>query len=188
MSGRKRKSGPRQPNGQPARCRATQEREAKSVVIAYRRGALGRSEADATQPEAESVIGRLCQDGALWPFKSPERGARNAKLLEAADYYAKTRMAALRAIPEIRKLRSGADFDKSGGYDSSDGTDPAYVANCRRAIAVNDELRMAIQKHASWQGVVAVDLTVWGGYQPREMEHLRNGLAAIRKFMDMGVS
>lgn len=153
------------------------------MVVDYRKRVYGRSDVDAEQPQAESELGRLCQDGELWPHKSPERRRQNDLLREAGEFYLKVRTAAQKAVL-VRKVQSAGNLERVNGFDASDGTDPDYVESCNRAIKTNDELRRAIHKQAGWQGVVAVDLTVWGDFKPRELELLRDGLKAVRSFMD----
>ena len=155
----------------------------KSIGIGYRQRVFGRSDADADQPEAATVLGRLAQDGFLWPHKSSDRRRQNDLLREAGEFYLKTRTAAQKAML-VKPIASAGNLERAGGFDGSDGADPDYVERCRRAIQVNDDLRNAIYVRAGWQAVYAVDLTVWSDFSPREPDHLRNGLKAIRSFMD----
>ena len=184
-AGRKRLITKRQPNGQPSRPKAVEERETKSVVIDQRIRIHARKPTDAEQPQSSTELGRLAQDGLLWPFKSSETARQNESLRLAGETWLNVRTAAVRCRMAPKPL-SGGDFHRQGGYDDSDGTDPAYVADYNRTINIDTDLRRAIHSAAGWQGIVALELTVWGDYKPKKLNHLRDGLTAIRKFMDAG--
>ena len=185
-AGRKRSLKLREANGQAVRkLQHVEEREAKAVVIAQRIRIFARKPTDADQPKSSTELGRLAQDGLLWPFKSSETARQNESLRLAGETWLNVRTAAVRCRMAPKPL-SGGDFHRQGGYDDSDGTDPAYVADYNRTIRTDNDMRLAIYRGAGWPGLVALELTVWAGHKPRKIEHLRDGLTAIRKFMDVG--
>ena len=187
-AGRRRKLVQREANGQAVRkLQHVEEREAKAVVIAQRIRIYTRKPSDAEQPQSSTELGRLAQDGLLWPHKSAESTRQNEALRLAGETWLNVRTAAVRYRMAPKPL-SGGDFHRAGGYDDSDGTDPAYLADYRRAINTDNDLRLVIYRVAGWPGLVALEVTVWAGHKPRKIEHLRAGLGAIRKFMDVGVA
>ena len=182
--GRRRKPGARQPNGQPARNKAAEEKETMSVAIGARQTVWGLSEADAKRMEAGTVLGRLALDGVL----SPGKERHNAELYLAGEFYLRTRLAAQRAL-ECRKMASGGNLERVHGYDGDDGTDPDYVEQCQRAIQKSDDLMAEIQLDGGWHAISAAYMVIIEDMEPPELTWLRRALESVRRYMRInGVS
>lgn len=64
--GRKRKAGPREPNGRPQRRSVgTAEQDAMRTAIEYRQRVFGISPVDVRDQKAATLLGRLCLSGAV---------------------------------------------------------------------------------------------------------------------------
>jgi hypothetical protein len=66
----------------------------------------------------------------------------------AAAEYMQARANYHKAILSLR-MRSGSDFGGVGGFDSTDGTDAAYVARCKRDKEYYKTLRGAVLRSGS---------------------------------------
>lgn len=79
-----------------------------------------------------------------------------------------------------RKMRSGSSLDHVGGYDSDDGTDPAYVASYERAKGRMVRARRALLLCGDPLAQAVVDAVVLEGKDmPAHVGVLRVALNAI---------
>jgi hypothetical protein len=130
--GRKRKAGPRFPNGQPKRSRPEEAKENKSVGIQARIRVHKLKPAEAEREEAGHVLGRMLIEGHLGPALAEDGGPGIGQLrFNAGEEYENICRFYARAMG-TRGVRSGSDYNGPAGYDGSEGDDPAYVARCNR--------------------------------------------------------
>ncbi len=137
-----------------------------TLGVATRMRLYGLAPFLARQEEAGSAIGRLHQCGML---SKPQ--------FEAGTEYEKITRAYQKAMLS-KQLRSAADYSGSGGYDGSEGTDDAYVAEYREAIRRWREMMGAIVVEGSL-AVTAVDLWSRDVEAFGMLDDLRLGLAAL---------
>jgi hypothetical protein len=140
--GRKRKSVPRQPNGQPKRSAAEQAREARSVGIAARVRVHDLKPAEAERQESGHALGRLFVAGHLGPSVAENGPGRGRLRFDAGEEYERICRRYDQAMG-ARRVRSTSDFD-APGYDASEGTDRAYVKWCRQAVRAHEASREAL--------------------------------------------
>jgi len=177
--GRKRKTGPRQPNGRPAeKSKALQAKENMAVAINGRQNVFGLSEEKAKQPRAETELGRLALDGLL----CPRNEARNAALYLAGEFWRQTRMNAERAL-ECRRMASGGDMERIRGYDASDGTDLGFIEKCERAIKIDNELRQFVAYGNALEKTTIPAAENWATSKFR-LRRLRHETGRVKRYMD----
>ena len=107
---------------------------------------------------ADSQDGGCCARRML--LKSTERRQEAARYFDAIDELRRAKKAHDKAIL-ARGVPSGGDLGRTGGFDDSDGTDPVYVAKCRRAVGQWKELRRAILECGQPMAMMAVDAIVF---------------------------
>lgn len=127
--GRPRKNAKRHPGGEVKRpgkrARAMGKAEDMTRIAAEaRERVFGVPTAYSRIPDAGSVLGRLCLLGSRDGISAQQRDA--GKLYEeiVRDW---------NAAILARRVMSGSDLERTGGHDSSDGTEPDYVAKYERA-------------------------------------------------------
>lgn len=128
----------REPSGRAQRG-AAQETEAQVVATAVeaRQRVHGLTEKQARSRNGGDELGRLAFLG--------KEGGLSLTQVEALRLYGEIHEAMERAIL-VRKVKCGSDYERSlrGGYDSSDGTDPIYVAEYDRAMGRYRRARSAV--------------------------------------------
>ena len=168
--GRPRKNGERHACGklvQPSQ--AVQERENKSVAIEARQRVFGLSAEQAAGEGGGSALGRMLDP----------RNPVNKNQFEAGKAFEQAFRDNLTAR-EFKRQRSASDYSGAGGHDNSDGTDPAYVAWCDRAIAKYAAMRDAVHGCGEplamkvLEIVILDDMEMW-----KWIGELRCGLNAI---------
>lgn len=167
--GRPRSTGQRHPSGkvkQPTE-RALAELN-RSVVLEARQRVYGLSEEDARRDEAFVVLGRLFFTREI-SRQQYDDGWRYAEIV--ANY---RRAIMAKGVP------SAGDLDRSRGHDGSDGTDPAYVARCKRDIAIYKQVRRSILEAPDPLAQTIIDAVVIEGKDmPSFVGTLRIALNAV---------
>ncbi len=177
--GRKRKPGRREPNGRiVSQSKLLQIAGVRQTVMDYRQNHYGLSKEDATQPNAETVFGRLALAGKL----ALRNGGLNDARYLAGVFYLETRNAAHRAFLS-QQMRSGGDMERQGGHDSDDGTEPEYVEQCQRARKRDDELLAMIADKAKGEALSTLFMVICEDMEPLDMDGLWRGLDAIRGYL-----
>lgn len=126
----------REPNGQPQRNSASLTKaEMMSVGVEARQRVHGLTKAQAASKDGGDELGRLGFLGS--------EGGLSWHQVDALRLYAEINRDMERAVL-VRQMRSGSDMDLRGGYDSSDGTEPTYVAKYERAIGRYQRARNVI--------------------------------------------
>lgn len=119
---RKRKTTHREPNGRLQRPpRGESADEVRSVAVEARQRVYGLSEPDAKTVDGGDIIGHLYLSKQITRLQ-----------LQACRKFEEV-MRDLQWAVLIRPEKSPSDLNRSGGHDSSDGTDPEYVAKVDRA-------------------------------------------------------
>lgn len=111
--GRPTKPGARYPSGQ--RVEPIKPKDLSDVGREARQRVYGLSKEDAAKVQAETAVGRLYLSGEPFSFDQ----------WEACELYREIHREYGRAVETI-KIKSPSLL-RIGGYDASDGTDPAYV-------------------------------------------------------------
>jgi len=172
-AGRRRKLVMREANGRQIRSsQAALERETQAVMVEARQRIYGLTEEQAKSPDAVTELGRLRLRGRL-----------SQSLYAAGTYWLEVRAAAQAAL-KSPQMSSGGFMERSRGHDSSEGTDPAYVEQCCRALDrdadISHELRPA-WTYALVQ-VVYPSAADWCVVSWR-LVNLQSGLKVVRRYM-----
>ena len=175
--GRHRKDGERHACGklvQPTR--ETLERENKAMVIEARKRVFGLPEDAAKREEAGSALGRMFP-----PVKGDDGKPKFNTYYLSGKAFEQAHMDNIKAR-DFKRQRSASDYSGAGGHDGRDGTDPAYVEWCDRAIARYEGMRRAIltcgepMAMSIVQAVVIEDKEMW-----KWIGELRCGLNAVAR-------
>ena len=123
----------REPSGRPQRLTTRPERgrEIKNTVIQARMRVFNVSSSVAEREESGNAIGRMVLSLPL---------TQQQDVLDASKHFERV-YAAARKAEMARSIRSASEYDRAGGYDDADGTDPEYVDECDRAMSAFHELR-----------------------------------------------
>jgi hypothetical protein len=134
----------RHPGGQVVR-RSPEERvkEVRAVVETARQRVYELWPYQASQWESVDAVGRAFLRGHFGDLSTDVGKAQASAMLSAARLYEQVQINHRRAV-EARRMRSGGDLDRSGGYDASDGTEPLYVHWCENAEREMRETRRAL--------------------------------------------
>jgi len=147
LAGRKRKNGPREPNGRLNRAWLVNqdERSAMEPAVTARRRLYGLDETQAKQPEAGYTIGRLVLNRVL----RKDQGEAAKRYLEVRNAYQR----AIGAVPDFTQPREG--------FNPSDDPETAWERFCtaaRRSQAAMSECLLALmQSERSPAPVAALD-------------------------------
>lgn len=138
--GRKRKRGTRHTCGKLVQCSPERTKDVVSVAIEARQRALGLSAAMAGRTEAETALGLAYLKNEL----APNDAVHNRHLFLAGEEYRKVRAENAIAMASRAGAPSASDYDRTHGYDGSEGDDPEYVERCNHARRRFAESRRAL--------------------------------------------
>jgi hypothetical protein len=132
------------------------ERDAASVALEARRRLFGAPEADAAQPEWETVLGRLYKMGELHPMDSPKGREIAKRMYEAGCLYREMRG----NYDRVMMARQSMLVTKHRGFDGSDGTDPDYVAWAARIRQQHERCVLALMATMDLHATAAIEQIV----------------------------
>lgn len=161
--------------------RADAREDMTSVAVSARQRVLGLSKTQARQALETSVLGKLEVQGEITRTQ-----------YEAGKEYAEVVREWLSMIG-AKDAASGGDFNRSGGYDDSDGTDPQYRKRFNAARTRYELVLSTIRQTASTEpnvgfvvhGVCRMDLDC--GNHVGTLRIGLNALARALNVVDAGV-
>lgn len=172
MAGRKRKANVnRQPGGRidhsSTHARRQKAEDMRQVALEARTAVFGLTRTQAANMPETTFLGQLAAQQAI-----------SARQMDAAALFQEIRYEYDRLHP-ISGYPHSSPFDKMGGHDSSDGSEPSYIAKFERASDRYMKADTALWK-ANMIDRRAKSITervvIWGYAMPHHVEALKVGL------------